>query len=145
MYIVSKKRRFAAFVMRHFCAIIFVIAVVIAICSILGYALSVTPQIPVTSGRFGGLDTRRLWNETDGLFWFSHISDLHLSDFFPEPERYLTEFCNSTFPTVQPDFVIASGDLTDGFRSNSLLNPGQREVCYHHTVSALKRIVPDST
>lgn len=51
----------------------------------------------------------------DNLFWFVHVSDLHLNHFGRgdglENFAYLLEH---TLPAVDPLFVVATGDLTDG-------------------------------
>jgi len=55
------------------------------------------------------------FNDTKGLLWFVHISDLHISK-FRSPERAidLEKFCVFLKENVSPRVVVVTGDLTDG-------------------------------
>ncbi|XP_043209318.1 transmembrane protein 62-like [Amphibalanus amphitrite] len=54
------------------------------------------------------------YSSTDDLMWFIQVSDLHIS-IFQDPSRIeqLKEFVNGSLPIIQPELVVASGDLTD--------------------------------
>src|SRR3989338_6883075 len=45
------------------------------------------------------------------LFYFVHMSDIHIRDTHPEDDSFL-EFCNKTLPSISPAFLIITGDLT---------------------------------
>jgi hypothetical protein len=56
---------------------------------------------------------------TANVFWFLHISDLHIgSSTFEDPQQVATphlEFAlNLAVPVISPSFVLATGDLCDG-------------------------------
>jgi hypothetical protein len=48
------------------------------------------------------------------LVVFLHISDTHLSSYYPERGENFQRFCSSVIPLVNPAFVIHTGDVTDG-------------------------------
>ena len=55
------------------------------------------------------------FNDTKGLLWFVHISDLHISKFrSPERATDLEKFCVFLKQNVNPRVVVVTGDLTDG-------------------------------
>ncbi|XP_037092202.1 transmembrane protein 62-like [Pollicipes pollicipes] len=60
-------------------------------------------------------------NTEDDLMWFMQISDLHIS-IFQDPKRIeqLRLFVNESVPVIEPELVLASGDLTDAKNSNSI-------------------------
>jgi Icc-related predicted phosphoesterase len=45
------------------------------------------------------------------LFFFVHISDVHIRDTHPD-DNLFQEFCNTTLPSISPAFLIITGDLT---------------------------------
>ena len=48
------------------------------------------------------------------IFWFIHITDLHISKhIYPDIQEDLDEFYSTTLDTIKPRVVLASGDLTD--------------------------------
>lgn len=49
-----------------------------------------------------------------GLFWFVHITDIHIQHTVKERSESFSRFCQETLPTISPEFVIASGDITHG-------------------------------
>ncbi|CAH8523419.1 unnamed protein product [Heterobilharzia americana] len=59
------------------------------------------------------------------IFWFMQITDLHLSKFgHKDRGEDLREFCSTHIPVIQPELVIASGDITDG---KSSIIPGSSQ------------------
>lgn len=50
----------------------------------------------------------------DNLLVFMQVSDLHISKYTPSRADNFVRFCSSIVKTVNPNFVIATGDLTDG-------------------------------
>jgi predicted MPP superfamily phosphohydrolase len=54
------------------------------------------------------------------LFWFLHVSDVHLSAFTPSRKAHLTTFVTETVPVVSPTLVVATGDLTDGLEEDTV-------------------------
>ena len=55
------------------------------------------------------------FNNTRGLLWFVHISDIHISKFrSPERATDLEKFCLFLKENVSPRVVVVTGDLTDG-------------------------------
>jgi hypothetical protein len=128
--LISRKRRVCAVLFQHVFAVAFVLAIVVAIVSVIGYATAIPPQIPIVfPDSAQALNAEPvLGNQTNNLFWFSQVTDLHISSFYPHPETAFRHFCNQTMAVVQPAFVIASGDITDGFIDSTSLRPGQVEV-----------------
>ncbi|XP_069117424.1 transmembrane protein 62-like isoform X1 [Argopecten irradians] len=55
-----------------------------------------------------------LGTSMDKLFWFVQVSDIHVSKFHDAKRAPdLLKFCQEQLTVIKPDFVIASGDLTD--------------------------------
>ena len=63
-----------------------------------------------------------LGNEPGNLFWFVHISDIHLSKFrSPERTKAFRKFTGDFLQTgIDPQFVIVTGDLTDAKAQNHI-------------------------
>lgn len=54
------------------------------------------------------------YNDTSGLLWFLHITDLHISKFrSPERTRDLQQLCLFVKDSLRPKVVVVTGDLTD--------------------------------
>ncbi|KAI8979655.1 hypothetical protein BDF20DRAFT_940577 [Mycotypha africana] len=59
-------------------------------------------------------DSITLGTEPNNLFYFIHVTDLHLSRFRPKGHTYhFLHFIQSILPVVRPKFVVVTGDLTD--------------------------------
>ncbi|ORZ08947.1 Metallo-dependent phosphatase-like protein [Absidia repens] len=58
------------------------------------------------------IDDTLLSDEPSNLFYFIQVSDLHISKFRSQTERFL-HFVQSVLPVVRPSFVVVTGDLTD--------------------------------
>lgn len=53
--------------------------------------------------------------DSNGIFWFCQISDIHLSKFRQgRGHENLEVFLDSVLPIVNPHFIIVTGDITDG-------------------------------
>lgn len=59
-------------------------------------------------------------SQFDGIFYFVHLSDLHLSDMHPERAKDFGLFCNQTLPVLQPELVVITGDLTHAVTQSGL-------------------------
>ena len=56
-------------------------------------------------------------SDSEGVFWFVHVSDIHIGAGWPEPSygvANLGRLLGEVVATIQPAFVVATGDLTDG-------------------------------
>lgn len=59
-------------------------------------------------------DSIRLGAESNNIFYFIHVTDLHLSRYRPKGHtNHFLHFIQSILPVVKPEFVVATGDLTD--------------------------------
>lgn len=58
------------------------------------------------------------------LSWFIHVTDLHLSKFKSGEERMVRfdHFLDETIPTIQPDFVVVTGDLCHGKEEDNMIS-----------------------
>lgn len=68
-----------------------------------------------SSSYSGGLERIDL-NPADELFRFIHIADIHMGEDFDggtQDSDYLTWLCQVAFPQTAPEFIVATGDLTD--------------------------------
>ena len=53
-------------------------------------------------------------HELDGLVWFIHLSDIHVSKFYDQGRiSDLDTFCRKNIDVVKPEVVLVTGDLTD--------------------------------
>lgn len=95
--------------------------------SVLRYAL-LSDSSREASYVFKGLDEDAAANDkkphfldetTDHLMWFVQVSDLHISQFHDDTRIESFELlCNSVLSLIQPRVVLATGDLTDGKKTN---------------------------
>ncbi|KAI8344405.1 Metallo-dependent phosphatase-like protein [Chlamydoabsidia padenii] len=58
------------------------------------------------------IDDTLLSDDPSKLFYFIQVSDLHISKFRSQTERFL-HFVQSALPVIRPSFVVVTGDLTD--------------------------------
>jgi predicted MPP superfamily phosphohydrolase len=58
--------------------------------------------------------------ENNRLFWFIQISDIHIGARGTQDENYLTWIVNDAKAAIEPEFIVASGDLTDSTNGNWL-------------------------
>ncbi|KAI9483663.1 MAG: hypothetical protein EXX96DRAFT_151121 [Benjaminiella poitrasii] len=59
-------------------------------------------------------DSIVLGTESNNIFYFVHVTDLHLSRYRPKGHTYhFLHFIQSILPIVKPEFVVVTGDLTD--------------------------------
>jgi len=77
---------------------------------------AVDPRFTATVGRPSPVPGSRppLDDTASELFWFLHVSDIHISKFIAEHAERFERFCSDTVSTVQPELVVVTGDLTDG-------------------------------
>ena len=60
------------------------------------------------------------YNDTTGLVWFLHVTDLHISKFrSPDRTRDLRGLCQFIKESLRPRVVVVTGDLTDAKVSSS--------------------------
>lgn len=66
------------------------------------------------SAQAGGPTSRHYADDTQGIFWFLHVSDLHLDTNEPTQSQHLEFLLKDAVQVLEPRLVIASGDLVDG-------------------------------
>lgn len=117
---------FWVFVMQHTFAILWGVIILVTCLAVLG----VTAYTPATivSDRTRALDEPPMDNTTDRLFWFSQVSDLHISIYYNYSLDNFRRYVTEVLPVVRPAFIITSGDLTDGFDAGGVFRPQQIEV-----------------
>jgi len=81
---------------------------------------------------WGAPTDARYANDTDGIFWFMHISDIHVGadgcvepGEIHDPENFVF-IMNDAVEVIKPVFVVATGDLVNGCR-NHIPTSGQSE------------------
>ncbi|KCV70071.1 hypothetical protein H696_03534 [Fonticula alba] len=119
---------------RHLCA---TIVIVVALISILGYLIDIRRPVKITPTSDAGLPSPG--HHTDRLFWFSQVSDIHISQFHPEHADNLRVYLEHVLPVIDPELVIASGDLTDGLDTpnNAIYNRNRQIEAEWSTYRAL--------
>jgi len=59
------------------------------------------------------------YDNTSGLLWFVHLTDLHISKFWsPDRVQDLEDFCIFMTKSIKPPVAVITGDLTDAKTSN---------------------------
>lgn len=97
-------------------------------CLGIAFVLSLLLAIPA---RAGGPASAYYAADTDGVFWFMHVSDLHIgtgmweTNYEPESLEFAL---NEGVEVIQPTFVVATGDLVDGSRSDAIPTSGQDQA-----------------
>ncbi|OWF41194.1 Transmembrane protein 62 [Mizuhopecten yessoensis] len=96
------------------------ITTVLVVLMVFGLLLSFSPNIfdigeektkEITQKKH---DKEAMGASPDKLFWFVQVSDIHISKFYDSRRAAdLLQFCQEQLTVIKPDFVIASGDLTD--------------------------------
>ncbi|KAI8139188.1 Metallo-dependent phosphatase-like protein [Fennellomyces sp. T-0311] len=72
------------------------------------------PQTPVLSPRSSHNDSTVIDATPSNLFYFTQISDLHLSKYRARGHTlHFLHFVRSILPIIKPNFVVVTGDLTD--------------------------------
>ena len=61
--------------------------------------------------------------QNDRIFWFIHISDIHIGARGTQPSQNLRWLVTDAKNTIDPAFIVASGDLTDSTNGNILGYP----------------------
>jgi hypothetical protein len=82
--------------------------------------------------------SKSLGDGSDGLLWFVHVTDIHMSIF--RDQNRITEFqklCVWLQNQVRPPVVVASGDLTDAKTSDHLGSTQWRQEWQFYRVMAL--------
>ncbi|CAH1408192.1 unnamed protein product [Nezara viridula] len=65
--------------------------------------------------------TLKISDSSDHLMWFVQVSDIHLSNFRDKTRgTTLLELCDFTFKHINPSVILATGDLTDGRKWDSV-------------------------
>jgi predicted MPP superfamily phosphohydrolase len=54
------------------------------------------------------------------IFWFIQISDIHIGASGTQDQAYLTWIVNDAKTVIDPEFIVATGDLTDSTNGNIL-------------------------
>ena len=62
-------------------------------------------------------------SQSDRIFWFIHISDIHIGARGEQESRNLQWIVTEAKNTIDPIFIVASGDLTDSTNGNILGYP----------------------
>lgn len=85
-------------------------------------SLSALALAAVTSTAFAaGPSSARYARGTSNVFWFMHISDLHVgvpSILGPHAEEHVELAFQHAADVIKPAFIMATGDLVDGSRNN---------------------------
>ncbi|ORZ20778.1 Metallo-dependent phosphatase-like protein [Absidia repens] len=78
-------------------------------------SLSLSAQEPaVTTNNNISQRSHILGDRPDGLFYFTQISDLHISKYRAKGHTvHFLQFIQSVLPVIRPEFVVVTGDLTD--------------------------------
>jgi hypothetical protein len=70
------------------------------------------------------------WNDTsayefdrDELFWFIQITDTHLTSKIPRLYNRFEKWLSVNLPTINPKFVIHTGDIVDAMAEDEILSP----------------------
>lgn len=66
------------------------------------------------SAHAGGPSSRQYAPDTEGIFWFLHVSDLHFDTGASTPGKNLEYVLGPATQVFQPAMVFASGDLVNG-------------------------------
>ncbi|XP_033734375.1 transmembrane protein 62-like [Pecten maximus] len=96
------------------------VTTVLLVLMVFGLLLSFSPNIfDIVEENGNGIAKKKhvpstLGTSPDKLFWFVQVSDIHISKFYDAKRAPdLLKFCQEQLTVIKPDFVIASGDLTD--------------------------------
>jgi len=88
-------------------------------------------------------------SKNDRLFWFIHISDIHIGASGPQESQNLQWIVSDAKDIIDPGFIVASGDLTDstngGFIPNgpyqeewdeyrAILNPAGMDASFYYDI-----------
>ena len=62
-------------------------------------------------------------SSSDNLFWFLHVSDLHIGARGTTDSSRLQWLVTTARSVIKPIFIVATGDLTDSTNGNLLRHP----------------------
>lgn len=76
-----------------------------------------------SSALAGNPHSARYSSDNDRIFWFIHISDIHIGASGIQDSQNLQWIVTDAKSIIDPDFIVASGDLTDSTNGNILGYP----------------------
>ncbi|XP_072164005.1 transmembrane protein 62-like [Diadema setosum] len=129
------------------CAIIFIVLMTVAAwlsALLLDYFMVPTPYHGPPHPR--SMQAPFPGETADNLWWFIHISDIHISR-FRDPSRTadFKTFCNEYIDIINPEVVLVTGDLTDA-KTYDNIGSTQFEIEWQTYQNAIKHAhVPEKT
>jgi hypothetical protein len=82
--------------------------------------------------------------DTDRIFWFIQISDIHVGTQGSTDTGYLNWLITEGVDVIDPEFIVASGDLTDSTNGGTIPDgPYPTEWTAYHDIVTLAGMTPD--